>query len=699
MTAVHQGAESLQFQTPGGKTIIPVITVDTNGVPVSGGGGGGGGDASAAKQDIGNASLASIDAKTPALVGGATPVLVEAGSGPYSPGYDIGDEGGGPVQTDPDGQLRIRGPVLTDEGTFRCNFANTSLAVAIGNATFTNGSTAVAVALTEGTDLHAGDYIKLDTHAESAWAQVDSVDSLTGVTLVEPYTGANGSGAASRAIVRPTTGSGGSIAVASGQCVITSGTTDAALTGIRRLVDVAPLVFRSRVSVSQRIANQTVVIGMEEDAPTPRWFCRFVLDGTDATKVKTETGRNPTGAPSASEIESYTRNLPIAGTTATAHDYRIEFMVEFVAFYVDDILVSKHILVMPAQHDEVTAEIYVVNGTGAASSTTVSVDMVTGKNHNKLEAGFMSDSETVVANQPDSRLLTYSQAGVIAINTVLLQLDCSRIRSIDIQAISIGTTGVITPQQSLDGGTTWNAMLVSNLNSGAMTTTLTNGAAHRVQVGGGLFRLVMTTATTAGTTTIAMAASQIANPNPGMNINLTQISGASNNSGGFTGGLGVGGPVAHSAGASGNPVQVGGVVSTAVDTTLVASDMARHQMSTSGQLVTVEGAVPELSWSAAAVAGGITATTDTTVAAARAAGIRNYVKSMQVKNANAVATEFVIKDGASVIWRGHLSANMLNAEVITFDPPLRGTAATAVNVACITTGAQVYCDVQGYQGV
>ncbi len=44
----------------------------------AGGGGGGGGDASAANQATGNASLASIDSKTPALVGGAQPVAFAA---------------------------------------------------------------------------------------------------------------------------------------------------------------------------------------------------------------------------------------------------------------------------------------------------------------------------------------------------------------------------------------------------------------------------------------------------------------------------------------------------------------------------------------------------------------------------------------------------------------------------------------------
>ncbi|WP_191082742.1 hypothetical protein [Roseococcus microcysteis] len=116
-----------------------------------------------------------------------------------------------------------------------------------------------------------------------------------------------------------------------------------------------------------------------------------------------------------------------------------------------------------------------------------------------------------------------------------------------------------------------------------------------------------------------------------------------------------------------------------------------------GALVTKPYAIPEADWQAAAAAGGIINTTDVVLRAAAAAGIRNYVTSIDVRNAHAtVATEVVIKDGATVIWRQLLPAAMAAPVEITFPTPLRGTAATAVNVACLTTGAQVYVNAQGY---
>lgn len=116
-----------------------------------------------------------------------------------------------------------------------------------------------------------------------------------------------------------------------------------------------------------------------------------------------------------------------------------------------------------------------------------------------------------------------------------------------------------------------------------------------------------------------------------------------------------------------------------------------------GALVSKPFSIPEADWQYAGAAGGITGTADVVIKAAAAAGIRNYLTSLDVRNAHAtVATEVVIKDGATVIWRQALAAAMAAPVEIVFPTPLRGTAATAMNLACLTTGAQVYVNAQGY---
>lgn len=152
----------------------------------------------------------------------------------------------------------------------------------------------------------------------------------------------------------------------------------------------------------------------------------------------------------------------------------------------------------------------------------------------------------------------------------------------------------------------------------------------------------------------------------------------------------------HSTTSSGAPVRIGGRVNTAADITLIQGDVSDLFMTSAGQAVTKPFGTAELDWQYAAVTGGIINTTDVIVKAAAGASVRNYVTALQYRNTNAVATELVIKDGTTVIWRVLAPANMASSEDVVFITPLKGTANTAVNVACITTGAAVYINLQGY---
>jgi hypothetical protein len=87
-----------------------------------------------------------------------------------------------------------------------------------------------------------------------------------------------------------------------------------------------------------------------------------------------------------------------------------------------------------------------------------------------------------------------------------------------------------------------------------------------------------------------------------------------------------------------------------------------------------------------------------TAKTAAGAGIRNYITGVQVMNGHAtVSTDVQIRDGASgtVLWRGFAQAAGGGASV-KFDPPLRGTANTLVEIACGTTGTATYFNLQGF---
>lgn len=406
------------------------------------------------------------------------------------------------VIVDDDNALITRGSVLTDEGTFRVNFANTSVAVSIGTVSISGAVVSGTGFLTA--DCHYKDYFKLDADGESAWTQIDSIDSDTQLTLRTAYVGGT-SGNASRTLMRPVTGSGGSIAVASGTCTIGGGTTINAITRLTRNVDYGPLVFRARTTISQRIVNQTWRIGLSESFTTAdRWFARFRIDGTTATTVICETGRNPSTTPSAAETESTTVTLPNGATTAVKNEYRVELLTEKVVFFINNIQVAEHSRVIPAQHDDMEGSITCINGgTDPASNTTAVVDYVTVKNHNKLEVGVMSDAEKIVASQPPLKTFSYSQAGVIAINTNLIEIDCTHLRGISLQIVSLGTTGQITPQWSNDGVTWVTAAFMSGA-SGTNTQLFTLAGVFTAHVAARFLRFRLTSATTGGTTTLSV---------------------------------------------------------------------------------------------------------------------------------------------------------------------------------------------------
>lgn len=147
--------------------------------------------------------------------------------------------------------------------------------------------------------------------------------------------------------------------------------------------------------------------------------------------------------------------------------------------------------------------------------------------------------------------------------------------------------------------------------------------------------------------------------------------------------------------AAGNPVGIGARAANANQAAMSATGDLVHLMATMiGALVQKPFSIPEADWSYTGAP--VTSTSDIVLAAAAGAGIRRYITAIQLKNTNATATEVVIKDGATVIWRLLLPANMATADTIVFPSPLKSAANAALSFACITTGASVYVAAQGY---
>jgi hypothetical protein len=180
-------------------------------------------------------------------------------------------------------------------------------------------------------------------------------------------------------------------------------------------------------------------------------------------------------------------------------------------------------LVLPTP-DGTKFDMHIFVKSGTASITGV-VDGVTNPSFtaSKLEYDVFCDGtayytiptekENVFTNaKPQlSTIQSYSQAGVIAINTTLMTIDCSDATAISISCLSIGTTGVVTARWKNDiGDTPQNATLI--LANGNTASTFNAVGIWSVPVFARYLDLVLTTATTAGTTSLKVAKLYGSNP-------------------------------------------------------------------------------------------------------------------------------------------------------------------------------------------
>lgn len=158
------------------------------------------------------------------------------------------------------------------------------------------------------------------------------------------------------------------------------------------------------------------------------------------------------------------------------------------------------------------------------------------------------------------------------------------------------------------------------------------------------------------------------------------------------------GDAAHDAAVAGNPVMIGVEARSSDGTAVANGDVVRLIATLLGKQLTYPYAVPGNDWHYAAASGGIINTTGISAKAAAGAGIRNYVTRAEIVNGHAtVSTDIQIRDGAAgtVLWRGFAQAAG-GGVICVFDPPLRGTANTLIEIAAGTTGSAVYVNLHGF---
>lgn len=353
------------------------------------------------------------------------PATVNAANADYSPGYGPFTTGTSALSVDPSGNLNTRGPVHTDEGGYRANFANSSLSAAIGTCVFTNGLATVSGTFSSITDVHLGDYVYLDADGSSYAVQVDYITS-TEIGLVSAYTGVGGTGASSRQILNGKVGSGGSISVSSGQCRIVSGTTNSSIQELERDVDYLPLMKQGRFALNARQNNQDWYYGFydENNGGAAKWYYWFRFTGTDDTKVTIECAWNPTTAPSGGEISTTIVSIPNNGRTSGVHRYRVELLKDRCSFFIDNVVVYQEYNVVPHPHDIQTSTLRCVNGTGVASSATcvLDFDMVANFDAVSIDMGSQTSNILTGTTEAPARSTVDDGAVLVEILNTLRQI-------------------------------------------------------------------------------------------------------------------------------------------------------------------------------------------------------------------------------------------------------------------------------------
>jgi len=118
----------------------------------------------------------------------------------------------------------------------------------------------------------------------------------------------------------------------------------------------------------------------------------------------------------------------------------------------------------------------------------------------------------------------------------------------------------------------------------------------------------------------------------------------------------------------------------------------------------VQAGLSSTFWNYAAAASGIVnTTTAVTLKAAAGASVRNYLKTLTIAHDTlGAATELAIRDGAAgtVLFRTKLQTALQSDVVLTFDPPLKGSANTLMEVVTLTASVTggVYVNATGFTG-
>lgn len=346
----------------------------------------------------------------------------------------------GPDYQDSFGNLQVRGPVLTDEGSFRTDFTtesvNSSFTTALtGTSQFVNGSNAVVGTGTSyQTQVREGQYIKLTADPEADYAQVASVNSNTSITLVSSYAGSSSTAATvvSNWATKTPPGGFGFGGANPTTILLASGTTANGTGYIQGLQDYGPISVQFYATIGAVQVNTTYYLGVQDiPGATPTAAARFLIgNSASATTLICETRSSA----NAGDISQTTISVPNNGVVTSYHLYKIDISDNQCTFSVDGLIVATSNIHLPQPYQQLYHYIGLYNGaTAPAANQAISVDATFFEDIDRLQidADFNGEPIVVAGNT------------TIAGSTALATIDSEHTRPtyfMSLQGFATGTT-------------------------------------------------------------------------------------------------------------------------------------------------------------------------------------------------------------------------------------------------------------------
>jgi len=259
----------------------------------------------------------------------------------------------------------------------------------------------------------------------------------------------------------------------------------------------------------------------------------------------------------------------------------------------------------------------------------------------------------------------------------------------------------VTFEGSIDGGTTWFGIQAVRTN--ANTVELVTGAlaaapayAWELSVNALTNVRVRATAHTSGTANWRfILGSYATEPIPAIQTHAVTGSGTFTVGGSAAASLGKLEDAVHATGDNGVPAWGVRYETPGTAPTSAAGDYGFIQIDDLGKQV-VSPYAPHVNQKQVALAA-ITDTNAVALFAAAGAGVRTYLTSITLVNTSATATVVEIRDNVTVIHRVYVPAN--GSAQFDFPTPLKGTANTAMNVACVTTATNTFISATAYNAL